>query len=392
MTSLLNYFSYETVKYVKVEDPRLGCLRILLLLLIVAYVGIVEMAYMGGYLEATRVVGAVRFSLEQPRIGCDGMDSDQENCTNAFAPLDTLPYCKQSIKVQEDLLVMNAEEMEITSTSRALRSNDYMGLVYPCQIYEAVNAQLMRESSMVVWTRASTKNQSLICDGTQENTCPQTYESHGNQEPFYIAQSEAFTMLLEHAATASHICETKSQHYSHYSCSAQPANYPQSGRLLSLSHGLCQQAHANGQRAYAEPLKEEHVSHAPCYIAPNRTSNNHDFFSLDVLLKAAGIASLDDCLTTTNATSCTTVRESGATILLTVLWNDFLPYRGIVEPYYHYKARIIGTDYKETHAFYNSIYDLNCTLQQNARIGWPHHCPLCGARVDSCGGRAGNTN
>jgi len=54
----------------------------------------------------------------------------------------------------------------------------------------------------------------------------------------------------------------------------------------------------------------------------------------------------------TNAT-CTTFRESGATILLTVLWNDFMHYKGLIEPYYHYKARIIGTSYKETQAFYS---------------------------------------
>ncbi|CAJ1960346.1 unnamed protein product [Cylindrotheca closterium] len=403
MSSFPLSFSYETVKYVKVEDSRLGCLRLILLLGILLYVGVIEMAYMGGYLEATRVVGAVRFSLQHPEHGSDCPSTTtfvkeigtEENCTNDFAPLDTLAYCEQSRGKAHRMSVMNDEqsidireledESSIIDSISSTSDYYYKGSVFPCQIYEAINAQVMRESSMVVWTRATTKNQTLVCGSGDENTCRQTYEttekdSDSNRKPFYIAQSEAFTLLIEHAATASHICETKFQKqqsfqsrsdsstsllHSHYSCSAQAEDFPRSGRLLSLHHGLCQEAHTNGQRAYVHPLGDERISRAPCYILPNRTSNHHDFFTLDVLLKSAGISSLDDCVietkTSTNTTTidnsttyCTTFRESGATILLTVLWNDFLPYQGILEPYYHYKARIIGTNYKETQAFYSS--------------------------------------
>ena len=115
-------FSYETVKYVKVEDSRLGCLRLVLLLGILLYVGVVEMAYMGGYLEATRVVGAVRFSLQHPEHGSDCQSTlcgeqyltkamaTEDNCTNDFAPLDTLAYCEQSHHQQaHQVSVMNDE-------------------------------------------------------------------------------------------------------------------------------------------------------------------------------------------------------------------------------------------------------------------------------------------
>jgi membrane glycosyltransferase len=178
MSSL--FCSYETVKYVQVRDSRLGFLRFFLLIGIALYVGVVEMAYMGGYLEATRVVGASRFSLKQPTTnGCDF--SSAENCTNDFAPLDTLSYCQQSNNLF------------------------YRGAVHPCQIYEAVNAQVIQESSIVVWTRASTKNESLICGSGEEMTCPRTYQSSdSSDDTFYIAESEAFTVLFEHAATASH--------------------------------------------------------------------------------------------------------------------------------------------------------------------------------------------
>ena len=42
--------SYDTVKYVSIQDSRLGVLRYLLMLLILLYVGYIEMYANGGYL------------------------------------------------------------------------------------------------------------------------------------------------------------------------------------------------------------------------------------------------------------------------------------------------------------------------------------------------------
>jgi hypothetical protein len=344
MSSL--FCSYETVKYVQVRDSRLGFLRFFLLIGIALYVGVVEMAYMGGYLEANQVVGASRFSLKNPTTnGCDF--SSAENCTNDFAPLDTLSYCQQS------------------------NNSFYRGTVYPCQIYEAVNAQVIQESSIVVWTRASTKNESLICGSGEEMTCPRTYQSSDSlDDTFYIAESEAFTVLFEHAATASQICEAKEKKIrsltsSHYTCSAQALNFPDSGRLLSQNEILCQREFRKN-RSYTLPHGSETQKHAPCYIAANRTYNEHDVFSLDAILEAAGVT-LDECAvdgdrnSEKDGDSCVTYRESGAMILVTIVWNDFLPYHGLVEPFYFYKPRIIGKSFKGSQAFY-SEYRTSRTL------------------------------
>ena len=86
---------------------------------------------------------------------------------------------------------------------------------------------------------------------------------------------------------------------------------------------------------------------------------DQDFFSLNVLLRAVGV-SLDDCVddnTTTRSTEkgthCITYRDSGATLLINIVWNDFRPFRGLVEPYYYYTPRLIGTHYKEILPFYH---------------------------------------
>jgi hypothetical protein len=319
----------------------------MLVIAIALYVSVVEMAYFGGYLEANRVVGVVRFSLKQPTK--NNCDFTAYNCTNSFESLKKLPYCQQSLSYR-------SQETEVIST--------YPGSVYPCQIYEAVNAQVIRESSMVVWTRASTKHQSLICGGGQEMTCPRNYETASDEGPFYIADVESFTVLLEHVATASHICESRQQisHSSepHYTCSAQASVFPTAGRLSSLNEKLCQQEFNANNNSFTQPHGNQRQSHAPCYIGANRTNHGQDFFSLHVILQASGI-SLDDCIDNQND-SCITYRESGATFLITVVWNDFLPLHGLIEPFYFYKTDIIGTTYKETQAFYEKYRDSRTLL------------------------------
>ena len=77
------------------------------------------------------------------------------------------------------------------------------------------------------------------------------------------------------------------------------------------------------------------------------------------------ILSLDDCLegTKNNDGPCTTYRESGATLLLKIVWNDFRPYKGLVEPFYYYSPRLIGDSYKESLPYYHS-YRTSRTLMK----------------------------
>jgi len=334
--------SYETVKYVSIKDARLGLMRLILVLTIAAYVIIVEMAQLGGYLESNSIVGVVRFSLQQPTH--NDCDPSVEGCTNAFQPLNDLKYCQQA----------------------TANHTGYVGSVYPCEIYEAVNAEIVRETSLIIWTRASTYNQTLICDTSIESgsmTCPNTYENKNpSPKPFYIAQSEAFTVLLEHAVTASRICEhhgrRDSNKMQHYACSAEASRYQ--GRLYSTNQELCLEEFAK-KNSFDQPRGLTLQSSAPCFIGANQTASNQDFFSLDILLQAAGM-SLDDCMDDNN-NGCTTYRETGATLLLNVIWNDFRPYRGLVEPFYYYSPQLIGTSYKESLPFYDS-YRTSRTLMR----------------------------
>lgn len=323
--------AYDTAKYVRIRDQRLGVLRFFFVVSIIAYVAIVEMWALGGWLESSPVVGVIRFSLQQPTVQ-DCNPSDPE-CSDAFAPLSSLPYCRQYNR---------------SGFNAAL----YQGNVYPCEIYEATNAQIVSEKSLAVITRASVTNQTLVCH-SDDDTCPRTYNDLSAEYKFYIAQSEAFTVLFDHAVTASKICTSHSKKGS-YACSAEASHY--SGRLRSDSSALCKHEHLRNN-SFTNFRGAEIASDAPCYVQPNRTSTNQDFFSLDVLLKAAGV-DLDSCNTegvSASDSTCPTYRETGGTLLLNIYWSDFQAYRGVVGPYYYYSAQmIVSSEFKQRIPFYRS--------------------------------------
>ena len=319
--------SYETVKVVAIRDKRLASLRYLFVVVILAYVIIFELLGSGGFLQKSSTVGVVRFSLQQPtKSDCDPSD---RHCDNDFAPLNDLPYCQQCGS--------NAS---------------YAGNVYPCEIYESINAQIVSEKSIVVITRASVTNQTLIC-GADAMSCLRTYSDQSVEHTFYTAQSERFTVLFDHAVTASQICSGHSQ--LHYSCSAESSRY--SGRLLSKDSDLCRLEHQNG-RSFVSYRGKQETGTSPCYIEPSTTSAGQDYFTLDLLLKAAGV-DIDDCNggpsdNMDNTGTCQTYRDTGATMLLNIFWTDFAPYRGLVQPGYYYAPQLIaGSSFKQYVPFYD---------------------------------------
>ncbi|OEU11349.1 hypothetical protein FRACYDRAFT_245689 [Fragilariopsis cylindrus CCMP1102] len=302
--------AYDTVKYVHIKDARLGALRYCLLIIIFIYVIVFEMWALGGYLESSPVVGVVRFSLQQPTA--KNCDPSQPGCFNAFSSLNTIEYCEQ----------YDANKVAANNN----KSIQYKGNIYPCEIYEAINAQILSEKSITVITRATLTNQTLACH-EHDLTCSRTYNdalslsSSFLERKYYIAQSEAFTLLFDHAVTASKICTNHGNSHpssTSYTCSAQASDYE--GRLFSISDRLCVQEHTG--------------------------------------------VNLDDCSTSSSSGKpCQTYRDSGATMLLNIYWADFNLYQGRVEPYYYYKTQFIaGSTFKQYIPFYDNNYRQSRTL------------------------------
>ena len=211
--------------------------------------------------------------------------------------------------------------------------------------------------------------------------CPRTYEDVSLERKFYVAQSEAFTVMLDHAVTASKICSgsRKSRKgglsggsfpvggddVSSYACSSESSKY--GGRMYSVSDRLCRGEATRGGafRHYrgGSPIDADGGGGAPCYISPNRTDADQDFFSLDVILAAAGLNSMDDCKDGPSATPCATHRDTGATVLLSIYWTDFAPFDGLVGPHYYYSPQIIsGSSFKEYVPYYSKYRDRRTLL------------------------------
>ena len=241
--------AYPTVKYVSIQDARLGLVHYLSMVAILGYVGIFKMWYECAYLKASTVTGTVRFTLQQPTYSCNPAD---EGCLNKFHSIYETPYCSQS-------------------GLPCKRGNKF-----PCWFLENIGAEKAFHKSMMVTTRQTNLDQRLICNSTVEPTCPHIYETLSSST-HYTLDAEYFTVLVDHSVVASAFNRliSSTQH---------------GGRLFVPNNDkLCKYfektatADVHGQEKWYPGYMMS------CYIRPNTTSAGLDFFSLNVLMQSAGI-------------------------------------------------------------------------------------------------------
>ncbi|KAH8069010.1 ATP P2X receptor [Aureococcus anophagefferens] len=297
-------FSYSTIKYVQIRDRRLGLTKLLLTLAVSGYVGLYSLWYEGFYLEKSPLTGACRFTLQQPTQGnCDPTDP---GCLNDYGSPADAPYCAQS-------------------------ALPYAGNKRTCEFYEQIGAQQTMDSSLLVSTRITTLEQRLVCNATHgPATCPQVYDV-ASERTNYVMAAERFTVLIDHSVLATSI-----RHL-------QGTSSALSGRLyVKKSHALCEEY---GGSVTMRGLVETKT--APCYIRPNTTSRGLDFFSLDVLLRADDV-SLDDV-----SYDGKTYRETGASLIFEITYQNFRGWPGVGEIFYSYTPMVVrGSSYK----YYDAIY------------------------------------
>jgi len=252
-------FAYPTAKFVTILDARLGIFKYAMTFLIVCYVGIYQLWFQCSYLELSPVQGAVRFTLQQPtQDSCDPTDA---GCKNNFNSVKELDYCSQS-------------DMEYPN-----------GKKYPCTFLENIGAQVVMDKSILITSRITTYDQVYACNSTHTPTCPYIYNETKTTTK-YSVDPEYFTVLIDHSVIATAFADVKY------------ASSELEGRLyVAPAHNkLCKEYK---KTAYAEVKGDEKWqddgSDLPCYIAPNVTAQNLDFFSVDVLLRASG-TSLDNAV------------------------------------------------------------------------------------------------
>jgi len=301
-------FSYPTVKIVKIQDARLGVIRYSLTFFIMLYIGVIQLWKDGGYLMTEKVSGVARFSLQQPTI--DDCNPTDDDCLNDFTPLEELPYCSQAT----DLV--------------------YYGPKYDCQYYENVGLQTLYDSSILITTRVTVRQEDLVCTSDLDTTCPRVFNVSKNttEQTYYAADVEKFTVLFDTSVFATTL--------NVYGESSQ-----MEGRLyVESNHALCAKE-PSATYYFDSSLTNE----APCYIMPNKTSANLDYFSLDYMMGAAG-SSLDD-----NSTSAKTFRYDGTTLVMQVEYTNTASWSGLTGNItYTYKPKLL---HSSSFKLYDNIWE-----------------------------------
>ena len=285
-------FAYPSVKMVAIQDARLGVLKYLLITLIVLYVAIVQLWKDGGYLETEKVSGVARFTLQQPTV--DDCSPTSSGCKNKFTPLPALSYCDQATTLDYET-----------------------GTKYPCRYYDNIGLQTIFDTSIFVATRITERRESLVCDSPDSdstsdlgwNTCPHIYNlTAGTSElTYYPADAESFSVLFDASVMATEL-----------DLKGESAN--ENGLLYVESNDSLCKANPTSTNAFFDG---DLTNHAPCFIKPNRTSGNLDYFLLEVLMQAAG-SSLDAVSSSGN-----TYRYDGVTLVVEVEYSNIRSWSGL---------------------------------------------------------------
>ena len=126
------------------------------------------------------------------------------------------------------------------------------------------------------------------------------------------------------------------------------------GTLLSQhSDHLCKEFDG-----MTEPRGGYRTHSAPCYILPNQTATGLDYFSLDVLLRAAGTS-----LEAINYAG-QTYRETGMLIQLRITYANFRNWHGSGPIFYYYEPHVVK---HSTYKAYDSVYSGPATDYRSGR-------------------------
>jgi hypothetical protein len=318
------FFRYPTVKFVEIQDRRLGMLKYFLTFLIVLYVSIIQLWKNGGYLDQEKVSGVQRFTLQQPTV--DNCSPSDDWCSNSFSNVEDLPYCNQS-------------------------SLPYpSGLKATCQYYENVGVQNIFESSIAVATRIVETHEELVCDYTYQTSCPRVY-SPNTAIPtsiYYPVDIERFTVLFDTSVFAT-------------SLGVGGEGRGESANMMGMvfverNNVLCS-SDASAVKSFGY---KDYTNAAPCYILPNQTKASLDYFSIDMLLQAA-----DTSLDATSELTGNTYRYDGATLIIEVSYTNNRSWKGVSNDItYTYTPRLLGyTSFK----IYDPVYTGNSSNYRSKR-------------------------
>ena len=315
-------FAYPTSKNVRIRDARLGIVKHVLTFGILLYVILGVLWHDGRAYDFTTVSGTVRFSLQPPTVPL-GCSTEDPGCVNDFTSVLEGSYCEQAV---------------------APYNTSYKGKKLPCRFYEQYGAGVTQNGAILVSTRITTYEQ--VLNESNSDTCPILYNNIGDPDEGYVNDIGRFTVLIDHSIV--------------------PDTYELTERMGGQLHQSTASSEMHGKLwvAKKDRLCKDHngkttlhggksTDQAPCYIAPSLTPQHQDYFSLDVLLGAADSAANLDDLNPIRGKTGQTYRESGAILLLNIVYSNYRDFAGQRKIQYYYMPILVkGSTYKDVEPVY----------------------------------------
>ena len=345
--------SYKTVKLVSIYDLRLVTAHFFFQLAIFTYVVLWKILHEDGFIKFSDPIGTVRLQLQGPVGDClqyldkagkpvtGSCDPDYPNYHYAFRPTAELPYCA------------NGSEVAVAGCGRA-------GKRCNCMHYDALSAvfPVSGGSPFYIATRVleSTEAKNASCGAAScattydistrtgftraqcEQLCPLNAKLGGfgtdkrctsscwQQDDYYVAQVEDFTLLIDHSVQSS----TRP--------SITGSSVDMHGDLATEPLDGCRNSQATCGKC-ADPTT------ARCCVAPNATKEGQDNFRLSDLLQAAtrepqGSDAKPQCGIDLNAPSllgspaarAKSSRYDGLILILSIEYKNVEPWRGQLAP------------------------------------------------------------
>mmetsp|Transcript_104856 Transcript_104856/g.293919 ORF Transcript_104856/g.293919 Transcript_104856/m.293919 type:complete len:495 (-) Transcript_104856:72-1556(-) len=306
-------FAYQTTKFVRIRDRRLGLAYYTALFGVFAYIGVYTLAYQLAYLEFQPTMGTTRLKLQQPVV--DSCDVDSNECVDNFPATTDLKYCCREVGCE-------AVPSKGAGACNCSFRPEYLN--FHCGFYDGDVVGIPQSSGIFAATRMRVQSEQLntTCVGPSATQCSKLWRVASNATSF-VAGIEHFTLLLDHAVQL------------------PDASFSAQGRFLygllhipgsgPLERALCAMPGAVDHYDEGRPTVT-----APCYIEPSHPPNsNLDFFSLSTLLAAAGV----DLDNESYAGSGHSARYEGLTMLIDIHYYNAVPWRGVLrEPAYYYEV------------------------------------------------------
>lgn len=182
--------AYNTPKFVRIRDWKLGFMQKLLMFLIVLKIFFFQMVWQGKHLKPVRVQGLARASLQQPtRDGCDPLET---TCFTDWTPLDKLPYCNQyngtvQVKKKANCVIRDGITMQHGRTA------------VPGTIFLPTRITTVHQKSGCEPNKANGWKCISTTDKTKKGGKPFVYDGkHVHEDDIMPADLDRFTLLIAH--------------------------------------------------------------------------------------------------------------------------------------------------------------------------------------------------